>query len=55
MQLIDDWNALKQEVFDAGYSLSGANVEIYKQIEQTYRGRNLELQSIVDIYMAGRF
>ncbi|WP_147459031.1 hypothetical protein [Pseudomonas sp. AOB-7] len=55
MQLIDDWNALKQEVFDVGYSLSGANVEIYKQIEQTYRGRNLELQSIVDIYMAGRF
>lgn len=50
--LIDEWEALDQEVFEVQHALPGSDVKTYQQIIKTYGQRNRELRSVVDRYMA---
>ncbi|WP_312300868.1 hypothetical protein [Stutzerimonas nitrititolerans] len=43
LQLIAQWEAMDSEAFDLQYTLSGATVETYQQVLETYRQRNREL------------
>ncbi len=49
--LIAEWEALDQEVFEAQHALPGSDVQAYQQVIETYGQRNRELRPVVDRYM----
>lgn len=49
--LIAEWEALDQEVFEAQDALPGSDVKAYQQVIETYGQRNRELRPVVDRYM----
>jgi hypothetical protein len=51
VQLIAQWEAMESEAFDLQYRLSGAAVETYQQVLETYRQHSRELRLVVDRYM----
>ncbi|MFZ3184739.1 MAG: hypothetical protein WA173_11430 [Pseudomonas sp.] len=52
VDLIAEWEALDQEVFDVQHSLPGSDVKVYQQVIETHGQRNRELRPVVDRYMA---
>lgn len=51
-ELIAEWEALDQEVFEVQHALLGSDVETYQQIIKAYGQRNRDLRPVVDRYMA---
>lgn len=50
LDLLAEWKALHQHVFDVGYSLPGSDVTAYQKALQTYGQRVRELRPVVDQY-----
>ena len=50
-ELIAEWKALGQEVFEVQHALPGSDVGIYQQVIKTYAQRNRDLRPVVDRYM----
>lgn len=43
MELIDNWNKVKEEVFEMQFNLPGSGVDEYRRVISSCNGRNLKL------------